>query len=67
MHKTIQTILLRSSFILQALLALTAVAPAPAKAQSFDTSGTASLSGAYLFRYVDFFNDTVERIDNPIG
>jgi len=57
MHKTIQTILLRSSFILQALLALTAVAPAPAKAQSFDTSGTASLSGQYLFRYVDYLND----------
>jgi uncharacterized protein (TIGR03437 family) len=51
MHKTIQTILLVSSAF------LTAVAPARVKAQSFDTSGTASLSGAYLFRYVDFFND----------
>ncbi len=30
---------------------------APAKAQTFDTSGTANLTGAYLFRYVNFFND----------
>jgi len=36
---------------------LAAVAPARVAAQSFDTSGTASLSGQYLFRYVDFFND----------
>ena len=28
-----------------------------AEAQSFDTSGTASLTGQYLFRYVNFFND----------
>ncbi len=34
-----------------------AVAPARLQAQNFDTSGTASLSGQYLFRYVDFFND----------
>jgi hypothetical protein len=34
-----------------------AVAPARVEAQSFDTSGTASLSGQYLFRYVNFFND----------
>jgi uncharacterized protein (TIGR03437 family) len=34
-----------------------AVAPAPLNAQSFDTSGTATLSGQYLFRYVDFIND----------
>ena len=27
------------------------------KAQTFDTSGTASLTGQYLFRYVNFFND----------
>ena len=27
------------------------------KAQTFDTSGTASLKGQYLFRYVNFFND----------
>jgi uncharacterized protein (TIGR03437 family) len=36
---------------------LVALAPAPLKAQSFDTSGTANLTGAYLFRYVNFFND----------
>jgi uncharacterized protein (TIGR03437 family) len=35
-----------------------AVAPARIGAQSFDTSGTASLAGQYLFRYVNFFNDT---------
>ncbi len=34
-----------------------AVAPARVEAQSFDTSGTASLTGQYLFRYVNFFND----------
>lgn len=32
-------------------------AAAPVKAQSFDTSGTPGLNGAYLFRYVNFFND----------
>ena len=35
-----------------------AVAPVRVAAQTFDTSGTASLSGPYLFRYVDFLNDT---------
>jgi uncharacterized protein (TIGR03437 family) len=45
------TILLLSSAFLMAL------APARVEAQSFDTSGTASLSGRYLFRYVNFFND----------
>jgi uncharacterized protein (TIGR03437 family) len=30
---------------------------APVQAQSFDNSGTAGLSGQYLFRYVTFFND----------
>jgi len=48
MHKTI---LLLSSALLMA------VAPATVQAQSFDTSGTATLSGKYLFRYVNFFND----------
>ena len=48
MYKTI--------FLLSSAL-LMAVAPAPVKAQSFDTSGTASLTGQYLFRYVNFFND----------
>ncbi len=36
---------------------LMAAAPARVNAQSFDTSGTAGLSGQYLFRYVTFFND----------
>src|SRR5580704_728906 len=34
-----------------------AVSPASLDAQNFDTSGTASLTGQYLFRYVNFFND----------
>ena len=51
MHKTIKTIFLLSGALLMA------VAPARVEAQSFDTSGTASLSGQYLFRYVNFFND----------
>jgi len=33
------------------------VAPVLVKAQSFDTSGTAGLTGRYLFRYVNFFTD----------
>jgi len=33
------------------------VAPASVEAQSFDNSGTANLTGQYLFRYVTFFND----------
>jgi uncharacterized protein (TIGR03437 family) len=37
---------------------LTAFAPARIEAQSFDTSGTAGLYGQYLFRYVNFFNDS---------
>jgi uncharacterized protein (TIGR03437 family) len=41
-------------FLTSALLML---APARVGAQSFDTSGTASLKGQYLFRYVNFFND----------
>ncbi len=36
---------------------LLALAPVRVKAQTFDTSGTASLKGQYLFRYVNFFND----------
>ena len=48
MNKTI--LLLSGAFLM-------AAAPARVAAQSFDTSGTASLSGPYLFRYVDFFND----------
>jgi uncharacterized protein (TIGR03437 family) len=34
-----------------------ALTPARVDAQSFDTSGTANLTGNYLFRYVIFFND----------
>jgi uncharacterized protein (TIGR03437 family) len=33
------------------------IAVVPVQAQSFDTSGTANLTGKYLFRYVNFFND----------
>jgi uncharacterized protein (TIGR03437 family) len=52
MHNTIKTAFLLSGALLMA------VAPARVAAQSFDNSGTPSLSGPYLFRYVDFFNDT---------
>ena len=52
MHKTIRTIVLLAGAL------LTAAAPARLAAQNFDTSGTASLAGQYLFRYVTFFNDT---------
>ncbi len=48
MHKTL--------LILSAALLMTA-APAQVNAQSFDTSGTAGLTGQYLFRYVTSFND----------
>jgi uncharacterized protein (TIGR03437 family) len=46
-----KTVFLLSSTLLMAL------APAWVNAQSFDTSGTSKLSGKYLFRYVNFFND----------
>ena len=39
-----------------------AMAVAPAAAQQFDASGTASLRGAYLFRYVTFFNDSAGNL-----
>src|SRR5580700_3810578 len=45
------TIFLISSALLMAL------EPARVGAQSFDTSGTSTLSGQYLFRYVVFAND----------
>lgn len=51
MYNTIKTVLLISGAL------LLAVAPPRIEAQNFDTSGTASLSGPYLFRYVNFFND----------
>jgi len=44
----------RTIFIVSSALLM---ASAPVRAQNFDTSGTASLSGQYLFRYVNFFND----------
>ena len=49
----------KTSFFLSGaiLMALMAAAPARVEAQNFDTSGTASVSGPYLFRYVNFFND----------
>jgi len=45
----------KSIFLLSSAVAMT-LAPA-VTAQNFDTSGTAGLSGQYLFRYVTFFND----------
>ena len=51
MTRTNRSILLLSSALLMA------AAPLRLKAQNFDTSGTAGLSGKYLFRYVNFFND----------
>ncbi len=48
MYRTI--VLLSSSLFI-------ALAPAQVDAQSFDNSGTANLTGNYLFRYVNFFND----------
>jgi uncharacterized protein (TIGR03437 family) len=48
MYKTI--------FLLSSALSL-AIAPVAVQAQGFDTSGTANLSGPYLFRYVVYFND----------
>ncbi len=49
MYKTI--CILTGAFIM-------AVAPKGLHAQNFDTSGTANLNGQYLFRYVNFFNDS---------
>jgi uncharacterized protein (TIGR03437 family) len=51
----------RTIFLLSSAL-LMAVTPARVKAQSFDTSGTANLSGRYLFRYVNFFNDELGNL-----
>jgi uncharacterized protein (TIGR03437 family) len=52
MHATI----FLPSLLLSGAILLT-LARAPVQAQTFDTSGTANLSGKYLFRYVNFFND----------
>ena len=43
--------------ILMGAALLSIAGPARIAAQNFDTSGTAGLSGRYLFRYVNFFND----------
>ena len=51
MTRTFRTLLFLSSGFWMAL------APTLVHAQNFDTSGTANLSGKYLFRYVNFFND----------
>lgn len=51
MTRMYKTILLLSCSL---FIALT---PARVDAQSFDNSGTANLTGNYLFRYVNFFND----------
>lgn len=48
----------KNFILLSAAAVIGMVGPAPVKAQSFDTSGTAGLTGQYLFRYVNFFNDT---------
>jgi uncharacterized protein (TIGR03437 family) len=48
---------INSTILLLGSALLMAAAPARVQAQSFDTSGTGSLSGPYLFRYVNFFND----------
>jgi hypothetical protein len=45
------------TFLLLSAAVLLAVAPLSVKAQNFDTSGTAGLSGQYLFRYVTLYND----------
>jgi uncharacterized protein (TIGR03437 family) len=41
---------------------LAALSPARVQAQTFDTSGTATLKGQYLFRYVNFFNDALGNL-----
>jgi uncharacterized protein (TIGR03437 family) len=46
----------KAIFLVSSVLLMT-LAPSRAGAQSFDTSGTAGLTGPYLFRYVNFFND----------
>ena len=49
MHKTV--LFLSAAFLIAAV-------PARLTAQNFDTSGTTNLRGPYLFRYVNFFNDS---------
>src|SRR5271154_2985340 len=50
------TPMFKTFFLLSAALVMT-TAPASLDAQNFDASGTAGLSGQYLFRYVNHFND----------
>ena len=47
--------------LLTSLLWMAAMPPR-ITAQTFDTSGTAGLSGPYLFRYVNFFNDEMGNL-----
>ena len=51
-----RTMALGKAIFMLGVLAM-GVPPARVAAQTFDTSGTASLSGTYFFRYVNFFND----------
>jgi len=56
MHK------ITKSFLLFGFALVMALMPSRVSAQNFDTSGTSSLTGAYLFRYVNFFNDNSGNI-----
>jgi uncharacterized protein (TIGR03437 family) len=51
------TRMFKSFLFLSAAVAAGIVGPAHVNAQSFDTSGTAGVTGQYLFRYVNFFSD----------
>ena len=52
------TRIFRTLTLLSSAAVWIATAPAQLGAQNFDNSGTAGLSGQYLFRYVTYFNDT---------
>jgi len=60
------TLLYRSILLLSSAL-LMAFAPGLSQAQSFDTSGTANLTGEYLFRYVTYFNDQNGNLTESCG
>jgi uncharacterized protein (TIGR03437 family) len=51
------TRMFKNFLLLSAAAVLGIVGPPHVNAQNFDTSGTPGLSGQYLFRYVNFFND----------
>jgi uncharacterized protein (TIGR03437 family) len=51
------TRMFKNFLLLSAVAVVGIIGPAQMNAQNFDTSGTAGLSGQYLFRYVNFFND----------